>query len=105
MTTRARNVLRNYVNMDESLDAVLEKCLAVCGGRSPHDAVVVALHACLLSEGFVCIATGDEVGDGLQLEYLAQQSCELRKSWEARKLCLCLPECILRIQRLCTHIF
>ena len=48
--------------MDESLDSILEKCLAVCEPHSPHDAVAVALHACLLADGFVCIATGDEVG-------------------------------------------
>ena len=48
--------------MDEPLDSVLEKSLAVCGARSPHDALAVALHACLLAEGFVCVATGDEVG-------------------------------------------
>ncbi|CAI8008582.1 Proteasome inhibitor PI31 subunit [Geodia barretti] len=52
--------------MDESLDSVLEKCLEVCEARSPHDAVAVALHACLLADGFVCIATGDEnFGEGL----------------------------------------
>ena len=55
--------------MGESLDSVLEKCLEVCEARSPHDAVAVALHACLLADGFVCIATGDEVG-ALHLEYL-----------------------------------
>ena len=54
--------------MDESLDSVLEKCLAVCEARSPHDAIAVALHACLLADGFVCIATGDEVS-ALHLEY------------------------------------
>lgn len=54
--------------MDENLDTVLEKCLAVCDARSPHDAIAVALHACLLADGFVCIATGDEVG-ALHLEY------------------------------------
>ena len=53
--------------MDESLDSILEKCLAVCEARSPHDAIAVALHACLLADGFVCIATGDEVG-ALHLE-------------------------------------
>lgn len=47
--------------MEESLDSVLEKCLATCGARSPHDALAVALHACLLAEGYVCVATGDEV--------------------------------------------
>ena len=54
--------------MGESLDSVLEKCLEVCGARSPHDAVAVALHACLLADGFLCIATGDEVG-AFYLEY------------------------------------
>ena len=54
--------------MDENLDTVLEKCLAVCDARSPHDAIAVALHACLLADGFACIATGDEVS-ALHLEY------------------------------------
>lgn len=54
--------------MEETLDSVLERCLDVCEARSPHDAVAVALHACLLADGFVCIACGDEVG-ALQLEY------------------------------------
>ena len=53
--------------MDENLDTVLEKCLAVCDARSPHDAIAVALHACLLADGFACIATGDEVS-ALHLE-------------------------------------
>ena len=48
--------------MDESLDSVLEKCLSSCGALSPHDALTVALHACLLAEGYVCVAAGDEVG-------------------------------------------
>lgn len=47
--------------MDEPLDLVLERCLAVCGASSPHDAIAVALHSCLLAEGYVCIATGDKV--------------------------------------------
>lgn len=47
--------------MDVSLDSVLEQALANSGATSPQDAVVVALHSSLLSAGFECVATGDEV--------------------------------------------
>ena len=47
--------------MAESLDSVLDKALAVSGVHSGRDAIVVALHSVLLSEGFVCVAVGDEV--------------------------------------------
>lgn len=45
-----------------SLDTVLKEALAGSGARSDQDAIVVVLHSCLLSEGFVCVAVGDEVG-------------------------------------------
>lgn len=48
--------------------------MEVCGARSPYDAVAVTLHACLLAEGFVCIATGDEVNIALQLECSTTES-------------------------------
>ena len=55
-------VLRNNPgNMSESLDSILEKALSDSSVRSAQDALVVALHACLLSGGFVCVALGDEV--------------------------------------------
>lgn len=47
--------------MAESLDALLEKVLTASGAYSAQDAIVVALHASLLSEGFVCVAVGDQV--------------------------------------------
>ena len=45
-----------------SLDSLLERALDGSGASSPQDAVLVALHANLLSSSFVCIAIGDEVG-------------------------------------------
>ena len=48
-------------NMSDSLDSLLETALGDSGVRSAQDALVVALHACLLSGGFVCVAVGDEV--------------------------------------------
>jgi len=47
--------------MSDSLDSILETALGDSGVRSAQDALVVALHACLLSGGFVCVAVGDEV--------------------------------------------
>lgn len=47
--------------MSESLDSILGKALSDSSVRSAQDALVVALHACLLSGGFVCVALGDEV--------------------------------------------
>lgn len=44
-----------------SLDSLLERALADSGASSPEDAIIVALHASLLSAGFVCVALGDEV--------------------------------------------
>ena len=44
-----------------SLDSVLERALAESGAVSPQDAILVALHATLLSTGFVCVAIGDQV--------------------------------------------
>lgn len=46
---------------DVSLDSVLERALAGSGAVSPQDAILVALHANLLSTGFVCVAIGDQV--------------------------------------------
>lgn len=52
----------NWANiMSESLDSILGKALSDSSVRSAQDALVVALHACLLSGGFVCVALGDEV--------------------------------------------
>ncbi len=48
------------VNM--SLDTVLNEALGSSGARSGQDAIVMVLHSCLLAEGFVCVAVGDEVG-------------------------------------------
>ena len=53
--------LRTRSKMAESRDSVLDKALAESGAQSGQDALVVALHASLLSEGFVCTALGDEV--------------------------------------------
>ena len=70
MTTDLLYIWCKCCEMGESLDSVLEKCLEVCRARSPYDAVAVSLHACLLAEGFVCIAIGDEVNSAFQLECL-----------------------------------
>ena len=48
-------------NMADSLDALLEQSLAGSHVSSAGDALVVALHSKLLSEGFECVALGDEV--------------------------------------------
>ncbi len=45
-----------------SLDTVLKEALASSGAGSGQDAIVIALHSCLLAEGFACVAVGDEVG-------------------------------------------
>lgn len=44
-----------------TLDSLLAHALEASGGASPQDAVLVALHSSLLSAGFVCVASGDEV--------------------------------------------
>lgn len=44
-----------------TLDSVLDQALANSSAVSSQDAVLVALHSILLSAGFVCVATGDEV--------------------------------------------
>ena len=49
--------------MAESLDSLLEKSLATSSAHSAQDAIVVALHVNLLSEGFVCVTVGDQVCD------------------------------------------
>ena len=77
---RSKYSIAPSCKMDESLDSVLEKCLTVCEARSPHDAVAVALHACLLADGFVCIATGDEVGV-LHLECLSHSLSVVTEFW------------------------
>ena len=46
-----------------TLDSLLTSSLQESGAASPQDAVLVALHANLLSAGFVCVATGDEVNE------------------------------------------
>lgn len=56
-----RSVVQQPNNMSESLDSILGKALSDSSVRSAQDALVVALHACLLSGGFVCVALGDEV--------------------------------------------
>ena len=48
-----------------SLDSLLETALAESEVRSASDAVTVALHSKLLSEGFECVALGDEVSKTL----------------------------------------
>ena len=47
--------------MAESLDSLLERSLAGSNVSSTSDALVVGLHSKLLSEGFECVALGDEV--------------------------------------------
>ena len=47
---------------ESSLDSLLEAALAGSAGGSAGDAVVLALHSCLLSAGYLCISTADEVG-------------------------------------------
>ena len=44
-----------------SVDSMLEKALEGSNAEGKSDAIVVALHASLLAEGFQLIAVGDEV--------------------------------------------
>ena len=44
-----------------SLDSILENALAGSGAKSASEALILALHADLLAEGFVCVALGDDV--------------------------------------------
>lgn len=44
-----------------SLDSIFEQAVASSSATSSQDAVLVALHASLLSAGFVCVSIGDEV--------------------------------------------
>ena len=44
-----------------SLDSVLDAALASSSPSSAQDTVVIAVHACLLSAGYECVAIGDEV--------------------------------------------
>ena len=48
---------------DATVDSILEKALEGSRVRNGPDAIVIALHASFLSEGYDCIATGDEVSD------------------------------------------
>lgn len=43
------------------LDSLLEAALAGSSPCSAQDMVVLAVHACLLSSGYECVAIGDEV--------------------------------------------
>ena len=56
--------------MAASLDSLLETALAESDAQSGQDALVVALHASLLSEGFSCTALGDEVMVGNNWEIM-----------------------------------
>lgn len=58
-----------------SLDSLLERALADSGASSPEDAIIVALHASLLSAGFVCVALGDEVMYGSKHLYSLNYNC------------------------------
>jgi hypothetical protein len=44
-----------------TLDSLLAKALLESGATSPRDVLMVALHSSLLSAGFVCVASGDQV--------------------------------------------
>ena len=44
-----------------SLDSILAKTLRESGADSEKDALVLSLHACLLSAGFLCVAIGEKV--------------------------------------------
>lgn len=44
-----------------SLDSLLEAALAGSRPSSAQDMLMLAVHASLLSSGYECIATGDEV--------------------------------------------
>ena len=44
-----------------SLDSILEKVLAGSGAKNANEALLLAVHSNFLSEGFVCIALGDDV--------------------------------------------
>lgn len=44
-----------------SLDSILENALAGSRAKSASEALILALHADLLAEGFVCVALGDDV--------------------------------------------
>ena len=52
------------VTMSEAtVDSILEKALEGSHVHNGPDAIVIALHASFLSEGYNCIAIGDEVSD------------------------------------------
>ena len=44
-----------------SLDSVFETALEGANANSRADAIVVALHACLIADGFNLVSVGDEV--------------------------------------------
>lgn len=48
--------------MADEATLLAQAALRDSGAVSPQDAVLVALHSNLLSAGFLCVATGDEVG-------------------------------------------
>lgn len=52
-----------FAMSEETVDSILEKALEGSHVRNGPDAIVIALHTSFLSEGYYCIATGDEVND------------------------------------------
>lgn len=44
-----------------TVDSFLEAALADSSPSSTQDMIVVVVHACLISAGYDCVATGDEV--------------------------------------------
>ncbi len=58
------------------LDSVLETVLATSGkDANRQDALVLALHVCLMADGFNLVAIGDEVLNYLNKAIVQQQSC------------------------------
>lgn len=56
-------------DLSTSLDSVLARTLTdsnASAASTPQDAVMLALHASLLSAGYVCVAIGDEVSFNLK---------------------------------------
>lgn len=48
-------------DLSPTLDTVLAQALEESSAASQQDALLVALHSSLLSAGFVCVTSGDEV--------------------------------------------
>ena len=44
-----------------TIDSIFEEAVAGSGAKRPNDLIALALHSSLLSEGYKCLATNEEV--------------------------------------------